>query len=337
MIIRMTLLLFIVLIGPITASDQQWAELGALKLESGATIQDCRIGYRTFGTLNGNKSNAVLFPTWFGGISEHLGNLVGPDKLVDSTRFYIIAIDALGNGVSSSPSNSTQQPNINFPKFNIRDMVNSQYRTLSEILEIDHLYAIIGGSMGGMQTFQWIVSYPDFMDKAVSYVGAPWQTGYGRLVWEAELLAIESGLENKVPLATITEQVALIQIMNAYTPEYRNRKTAPAEVAVFRQDYIRRFTKNFRIYDWAAQLRAMMAHDITIILNGDRTITAQKVKAETFILVSQQDHLVSPGPALEFAELLGAQTLVFNNDCGHLAPGCEMERFVKAVHKFLNN
>jgi len=337
MIRRMILLLFIVLIGPITASDQQRAELGSFKLESGAIIQDCRIGYRTFGTLNGNKSNAVLFPTWFGGISEHLGNLVGPDKLVDSTCFYIIAIDALGNGVSSSPSNSTQQPNISFPKFNIRDMVNSQYRTLTEILEIDHLYAIIGGSMGGMQTFQWIVSYPDFMNKAVSYVGAPWQTGYGRLVWEAELLAIESGLENKVPLATITEQVALIQIMNAYTPEYRNRKTAPAEVAVFRQDYIRRFAKNFRIYDWAAQLRAMMAHDITKILNGDRTIAAQKVKAETFILVSQQDHLVSPGPALEFAELLGAQTLVFDNDCGHLAPGCEMERFIKVVHKFLNN
>ncbi len=336
MIKRLCLFLFIGFVAPGIASDQKWVELGNFELENGEMIQDCRIGYRTYGNVDKENSNVILFPTWFGGVSKHLGNLVGPDKLVDSTQYYVIAIDALGDGVSSSPSNSVKQSDDNFPIFTIRDMVNSQRQTL-ELLNINHLYAIIGGSMGGMQTFQWLVSYPGFMDKAVSYVGAPWQSGYGRLVWEAELFAIESGLKHKVPLDIITEQVALIQIMNAYTPDYRNRQTKPNEVAQFRTDYVQRFSKNFRIYDWAAQLRAMMTHDITHGIGGGRASVPERIAAETFIIVSGQDHLVSPDPALELAKMINAQILVFDNDCGHLAPGCEMERFIEAVHTFLND
>lgn len=89
---------------------QRYAEFGDFTLESGEVIENCRIGYRTYGELNSDSSNAVLFPTWFGGRSGHLASLIGPDKVVDSTRFFVIAVDAFGNGVSSSPSNSGTQP-----------------------------------------------------------------------------------------------------------------------------------------------------------------------------------------------------------------------------------
>src|SRR3954453_5381929 len=103
----------------VRAQDQQFASLGDFKLGSGEVIRDCRIGYRTFGTLNADKSNVVLFTTWAGGTTEQLKSNIGPGRVVDSTKFFVVAVDALGNGVSSSPSNSKLQPRMSFPKFTL--------------------------------------------------------------------------------------------------------------------------------------------------------------------------------------------------------------------------
>ncbi len=97
---------------PAIAEDgaQQFADLGHCTLDSGETIHHCRVGYRTFGTLNAAGDNAVLMPTWLNGRTEDLLSLVGaaPSKtrLIDTTKYYAVLLDSLGDGVSSSPSNS---------------------------------------------------------------------------------------------------------------------------------------------------------------------------------------------------------------------------------------
>ncbi len=318
-------------------SGQQFAELGNFKLVSGETIYKCKIGYRTFGTLNPDKSNAVLYPTWFGGKSESLANLIGPDKIVDSDKYFVIAVDALGNGVSSSPSNCEYQSNRNFPEITIKDMVNSQYRLLTEHLKIKRLYGMIGGSMGGMQVFEWIVSYPDYMEKAITYVGSPKLSSFDLLLWQSELNAIEEGWKGAQPDSEIVKTVAAIQNMMARTPTYVIEKTKPEEVPQLLSSAYNSYSKIFNSYDWASQLKAMMSQDISKNFNGSMKEAAEKIKAELFIIVSLTDLIVNPIPALEFADLIDAESYIFENNCGHLAPGCEMEKFKDLITDFLDD
>src|SRR5271169_3624841 len=155
------------------AQQQQFASLGDIKLQSGETLRDRRIGYRTYGTLNADKSNAILFPTWAGGTTEQLQDAIVKDKFADPAVYFVITVDALSNGVSSSPSNSRVQPRMQFPRINIRDMVETQHELLTRVFGIHHLKAVMGISMGGMQTFRCIVAYPDCMDKRIPIVGSP--------------------------------------------------------------------------------------------------------------------------------------------------------------------
>ena len=92
-----------------TEGAQQFAEFGDFRLRNGSAIHDFRLGYRTLGKLNAAKSNAILWPTWLGGKSQDLLQYIGPSNVFDSTRYFVILVDAIGNGVSSSPSNSKSQ------------------------------------------------------------------------------------------------------------------------------------------------------------------------------------------------------------------------------------
>lgn len=317
--------------------EQQYAEIGNFKLVSGETIYKCKIGYRTFGTLNSERSNAILYPTWFGGKSENLVNSIGPDKIVNSEKYYVIAVDALGNGVSSSPSNCEYQSNRNFPEITIKDMVNSQYKLLTEHLGIKKLHGIIGGSMGGMQVFEWIVSYPDFMEKAIAYVGSPKLTSFDIMLWQAELNAIEQGWGCGQSDTVIMKTVAAIQNVMARTPNYVIENIKPEDVRQALSGAYGAYSKFFNSYNWAAQLTAMMSHDITKNFSGSMKDAAKAVKTKLFVIVSKTDMLVNPNPALEFAELIDAETHVFENNCGHLAPGCEMETFKEIISEFLDD
>src|SRR6185437_4757646 len=148
----------------------QLYKIGDFKLESGETIKDFSISYVTHGTLNAKKSNAILMVTAISGNHHRLDFMIGPGKALDPTKYFIICTDAIGNGLTTSPSNSTAQPHMKFPKFLIRDMVESEYKLATEHFGLTHVVAVIGPSMGGMQTLQWGVSHPDFMDSLVAIV-----------------------------------------------------------------------------------------------------------------------------------------------------------------------
>lgn len=320
----------------VAGQAQQFAEIGNFQLENGEVIRDCRIGYRTFGKLNADKSNVIVFPTWASGTTEQLAPNFGPGKLINSEKYYVVAIDALGNGVSSSPSNSKLQPRMKFPRFTLRDVVRSQHQLLTQVLKINHVKALVGISMGGMQTFQWIVEYPDFMDMAIPIVGSPRLAPYDLLLWEAQIRAIMNDREwnngNYISNPSKAVQYAFGQLLLT-TPDNFNKNMTRQKLF----DQLEKAEKEggFDANDKIRQAQAMMALDITRGFGGSMEQTAAALKARVFNIVAKLDHVVTPGPAMEFARLLGAESLVLEGDCGHLAPSCESEAVNAAVTRFL--
>src|SRR6266705_453868 len=211
---------------------QQFAELGDFRLEDGSVIRDFRLGYRTLGKLNADKSNAILWPSWLGGKSPDLLQFVGAGNVADTDRYFVILVDAIGDGVSSSPSNSTKQPLLKFPEFSIRDMVESEHRLATEVLHLSHLRALMGLSMGGMQAFEWGVAYPDFMDLLIPMVGSPQSTSYDKLLWRGQIDAMEldAAWNHGHPTGPMDRSLGLVEeigSMNLTTPAYRVAHTKP--------------------------------------------------------------------------------------------------------------
>lgn len=319
------------------AQEQQFASIGDLKLQNDGVIRNCRIGYRTFGKLNSNKSNVVVFPTWAGGTTEQLQSSIGPGRLVDSTTYFVVAIDALSNGISSSPSNSRLQPRMRFPQFTLRDTVESQHELLTKVVKVDHVKAIVGISMGGMQVFQWLVSYPDFMDKAIPIVGSPRLAPYDLLIWQAQIEALMRDRDWKGGNYSVNPARALDfafgELLLTTPPDYNKRKTREQVLADLEK--ARRDSKSFDANDKIRQVQAMMKLDVTREFGGSLERAAHVVKAKVFVVVSRFDHVVTPGPAIEFASLVGAKTLNLESECGHLATVCESSRLDKAIADFL--
>ncbi len=310
-------------------------KIGDLPLESGENIKDCQVEYRTLGTANADKSNVVVWATWFSGRTKDLLELVGPNKLVDSARYQVVLVGALANGVSSSPSNSREQPRMRFPALTVRDMVESQHRLLTRVLGLSHVRAVMGISMGGMQTFQWGFSYPDFMDRLIPIVGSPRLAPYDLLLWQANLDAVEQnpafagGNYREQPVLSVVQQLADLNLTTA--ENYNKQQTREQVLASHDKLTPPRFDANDRV----RQLRAMMAHDVSKAFGGSMDDAVKTLKARLLVVVNERDAMVTPGPALAFAKLAQASTLVLKGDCGHRAPTCEEATIGKRIADFL--
>src|SRR5215213_4823981 len=143
---KFSMLIFLLLLtaGFAFSQEQKFANLGDFRLESGEIIRDLKLGYRTFGQMNADKSNIVLYLMWAGGRTEQL-NLKPTDggKPIDTNKFFVVAIDPLSNGVSSSPSNSNSQSRMKFPRYTMRDVVSAQHALLAKILKINRVKAVV--------------------------------------------------------------------------------------------------------------------------------------------------------------------------------------------------
>ena len=160
------------------------------KFSSGETLPELRIHYRTLGEpekdAQGKTTNAVLImhgTTGSGGQffrPEFAGELFGPSQPLDATKFFIVLPDGIGHGKSSKPSDGLH---AKFPRYGYRDMVEAQYRLLTDGLGVNHARLVMGTSMGGMHTWLWGETHPEFMDALLPLASLPTQISGRNRTW----------------------------------------------------------------------------------------------------------------------------------------------------------
>ena len=155
------------------ASDYDIFQLGSVQLQSGATLRDCKLAYKTCGTLNARKDNVIVYPTWYSGQHPDNAWLVGEGMALDPRNYFIIIPNMLGNGLSSSPSNMPEPYNASrFPNVTPYDNVRVQHRLITEKFGIERVRLVTGWSMGALQTFHWGCLYPDMVERILPFCGS---------------------------------------------------------------------------------------------------------------------------------------------------------------------
>jgi homoserine O-acetyltransferase len=275
-----------------------------------------------------------MYPSWFGGTSEHIWKLIDTHAFLDSGKYCIIAVDAPGNGISTSPSNSKTQSGFDFPEIRIADMARAE-RALLRRLDIRELHAVVGGSMGSMQGFAFISAYPEMAEKAVLYVCSPRESAYDLLRSAAVRDIIETGEQYGVPPGEYMKAVNILQTLHGRTPDHYAHNVTPEEVPGLLEKFDRYRPGIFPPENFYCQSRAISTHDISRRDGGDMEKTASRIKTELFLIVNRRDHLVHPLPAMEFAKMQGSRILVLDNEHGHLGITPEIKRVRRAIRRFM--
>jgi len=316
-----------------TDPPHQLYQMGDLTLESGQVIRDFAISYVTHGTLNAKKSNAILMVTALSGNHHRLDFLIGPGKALDPAKYFIVCTDAISNGLTTSPSNSTAQPRMQFPRFVMRDMVRSQHRLLTEKLGITRVATVIGPSMGGMQALQWGVSHPDFMDSLVAIVPLARTPAWSTVVVDASRKAImldpawNGGNYTAPPVEGLRLFRDVVGFMAARTPEmYRHQFDRPLDVLPWLKQQEDAAIPVFDANDYIYQSWAYETHDVSTTpgMGGDYAKALRAIKAKTLIMVGVKDLLNPDWEALEAARYIrDVRTLTINPSSvtGHAAAG----------------
>lgn len=308
----------------------QMAQLGELKLESGEVIKNFRMSYVTHGKLNAAKDNAILFITGYAANHHLFDHMIGPGRPLDTDRYFIICPDPLGATQTNfehttSPTNSGLK--MKFPFYNLRDMVNAQYRLITEALGIPRLLAVTGISSGGSQSVQFAVSFPHFMDGLFPVVGGALGGTQGRFRAPLIRSSIESckgwdgGEYDDNPKQCATNAIS-IQAAHFYSREWWNQYLDTPESYkqwrnTFGEYYLDVQDTRDLYYQTVSWTRGWVGD--TPGFNGDLQKILRSIKARTLFIYSLQDDLMLPRHIDAQVKMIpNARALAIDSIAGHL-------------------
>jgi homoserine O-acetyltransferase len=284
-------------------SERHEFVIANFKTESGVVLPQAKVVYGTYGTLNAARDNAVLLPSHYMANFHGYEWLIGADKALDPSKLFLVATELFGNGNSSSPSN-TPEPyhGPRFPVTTIRDNVAAVHHLLTEGLQITHLRAVVGFSMGAQQAFQWAVSYPNFADRFVATSGTAKTYGHGIVRLESEIGAIATdpvfagGNYQEQPKKGI-EEFALVWEAWLFSQEWWRKELwkEGAKPGTTFESFVENLKTNFipgaDANNLILQMRTWEKHDVgtTPGFHGDLATALGSIKAPFLYMPSQTD------------------------------------------------
>ncbi|MFN0069970.1 MAG: alpha/beta fold hydrolase [Chloroflexota bacterium] len=320
-------------------------ELGDFPLSTGHTLPGAQLSYKTQGTLNAAKDNAILFPHFLGGAPEALEGWIGQGRALDPTDYFIIMPGQFGNGVSTSPSNA-QAPFERgaFPAVLHADDVRAQHRLITEKFGIEQLQLVLGWSTGALQTYEWAVNFPDVVKRAASIAGAPRPSPWTRLwlrtcieeplvsdpAWNSgfytDARALQGGLRRQAHATAMT-----LPPQGFYREGHERWRCLGFSS---RDDFISRFWEAF----WLPQdpgnlvLQSRKAQAADPARGGDLGEALSKITARMLVLAFTGDPMFPPDEcAFDAQRIRQSNFREVQSDFGHLATFGLAQQDVQAV------
>jgi homoserine O-acetyltransferase len=306
--------------------------IGKLELEEGGVLPDCQLAVATHGKLNSSKDNAILVPTWYSGTSKIMEQVyIGPGRALDPTKYCIIVVNQIGNGLSTSPHNASgAEAGPNFPKVRIGDDVRAQHRLLTEKFGLKSLELVVGGSMGAQQTYEWAVRYPEFVKRAAPIAGTAKNTEHDFVFGDTlnEAITSDPGFNNgnyassADVAAGLKRQAKLWTVMGWSTDFFRAERHKALGF-----DSVQAFVDNFMTGYFAPMdpnnLLAMswkwQRGDVSRLTGGDLAAALGRIKAKTYVMPISHDMFFPPADCeVEQRLIPGSEFRPLKSIAGHL-------------------
>ncbi|HUB11975.1 MAG TPA: alpha/beta fold hydrolase [Acetobacteraceae bacterium] len=308
-------------------------EIGDLPLEEGGTLRNCQLAAATFGSLNAERDNAILVPTWYSGTSKIIEQVyIGKGRALDPDKYFIVVINQIGNGLSTSPHN-TPLPggHGNFPRVRIGDDVRAQHKLLTEKFGIDKLTLVVGGSMGAQQTYEWAVRYPDMVRRAAPIAGTAKNTMHDFLFTETLVDAItsdpgfaggfyQSPADVREGLLRHAKMWAVMGWSTEFFAAGRPAQLGFSSLDDFLVNFMFGYFMPMDPNDLLCMAWKWQRGDVSRHTNGDLAAALGRVKAKTYVMPISHDMFFPPADCKRECELVpNAELRPLTSIDGHLA------------------
>lgn len=303
--------------GPDGHGPFELINVGDLALEEGGVIPNCRLAVATHGTLNAAKDNAILIPTWYSGTSKIMEQVyIGPSRALDPGKYFIVVVNQIGNGLSTSPHNTAgEQAGPRFPKVRIGDDVRAQHKLLTEWFGIQTLALVVGGSMGAQQAYEWAVRYPKMVRRVAAIAGTAKNTEHDFLFADTlvEAITIDPGFQggnytacNEVA-AGLKRHAKLWTVMGWSTEFFRagrHKALGFDSMQAFVDNFMTGYFAPMDPNDLIAMAWKWQHGDVSRHTGGDLAAALGRIEAKTFVMPISHDMFFPPADCCAEQQLI---------------------------------
>jgi homoserine O-acetyltransferase/O-succinyltransferase len=311
------------------------------EFENGSVLPELRVVYETHGKLNAGRDNAILLVHGTSADRHAFDPVIGPGRTFDTDKHFVITVDAIGGGDSSSPKDGLGQ---DFPRYTIRDMMAAQHALVTRGLELATLRAVGGSSMGSFVSLEWGIHHPEMVRSLILLVPSPKAEASFRVPVDlmTSVIALDPEWQGGRYTHNPTEGLRLAGMV--YYPwvvsaPYLDR--LPAKRLVKELEESARSFGNWDANSLVLRYAASRAHDVSAPFGGDMTAALSQITAPTLILPSASDRLLGLAGARRIRDgVKQASYAEIPSDLGHRAarpaPGTPEGDFIdREIRAFL--